>query len=191
MPTQERQVRKFSCVLENEPIGKDGARINAESLEEHLKDLKTLCPCSYWAIIHDQDKDENGEFKRNHTHVVLETQTRHTTLGVARLLGEAFGIALDRVSVRETRNQNQSIRYLMHLDDYDKTPYPPFDVITDCKDALNYACCSQEQELNWETLKKAIKASKNLEGIIERIGLKNYARYRAVIGDFIKFKREM
>lgn len=189
MPTQERQVRKFACVIENEP-NKDagGVTIAVESLEEHLKELKTLMPCNYWAIVHDQDKDDDGNFKRSHTHVVLETRTRHTCLGVVRLLAESFGVASDRVSVRETKNQNQAIRYLMHLDDFEKTPYPPFDVITDCPDNLNYAIQSTEQELNWETLKKAIHMSKNLDSLVSKIGLKNYSRYRAVIQDFVRFK---
>ena len=62
MPTSERQVKRFACVVENEPKeGKEGTIIKFDSLEEHLKELKQFLPCDYWAIIHDQDVNELGE----------------------------------------------------------------------------------------------------------------------------------
>lgn len=187
MPTSERQVKRFACVVENEPKqGKDGTIIKYDSLEEHLKDLKQVLPCDYWAIIHDQDADENGEVKRPHTHIVIEARSRHTCLGVIRAIAETFAVSQERVSVRETRNQIGSIRYLMHMDDYEKTPYPPFDVVTSSPDMLNYSIMTTEQDLTWEALKKAMNTSKNLPQVIEKIGLKNYARYRMVIADFFK-----
>lgn len=185
MPTQERQVRKFACVVECEPHDeKGGITIKEDSLEEHLKDLAVLLNTTYWAIIHDMDTDENGVIKRPHIHLVLETRSRHTCLGIVRAIADNFAICNERISVRETKNQNGAIRYLMHLDDFEKTPYPPFDVYTNNQEALNYAICSTEQELTWETLKKAIKGSKTKVQLIEKIGLKNYTRYSRVIDEF-------
>lgn len=187
MPSLEKQVRKFNCVIEatsKEVGGRNVAK--QEVIEESLRDLSIAMPCSYWAILHDLDIDEDtGELKRPHIHLVLNCNTRHTFLGVIRKISEAFGIAQNRVSVRETRNENSAIRYLMHMDDCEKQPYLPFDVVTNDREALNFAMLNQSEELTIESLIEAIGKSSNELELARKIGLKNYQRYRQTIHDLV------
>lgn len=185
MPTGEKQLRRFSCVVECLPLIESGRKLEKqEDIKASLDDLAFIMPTSYWAIVHDMDYDDDtGEVKRPHIHIVLETRTRHTFLGVVRKISEAFGIAKERVSVRETRNENASIRYLMHMDDPEKQPYLPFDVMTNDKEGLNVAILNSSAELNIEELIEIIANSRNELEVARKIGLKNYQRYRGVIRD--------
>lgn len=188
MPTKEKQIRKFALVIQALPDPQVGGRVinDFKTIEEGLKDLSVVLPCSYWAILHDMDvKEDTGELKTPHIHLVLDCNTRHTFLGILRKVSEAFGIAQERVSVRETRNQNSAIRYLMHLDDPEKQPYLPFDVITNEKEGLNMALLNNTPELDIETLIIAIGKSENELELARKIGLKNYQRYRATIQDLV------
>lgn len=186
MPTENKQTRKFSCVIECYSKIPEGRKIdNYDVLKESLQDMQIILPSSYWAIIHDMDYDEEtGELERKHIHLVLETKTRHTCLGVVRLLGEAFGISQTRVSVRTTRNEYSCIRYLMHMDNPEKQPYLPFDVVTNDQEGLNVAILNASAlELQIEDLIKVISESRNEMEVAQKIGLKNYQRYRGTIKD--------
>lgn len=185
MPTSEKQCRRFSCVIECLPKIPEGRKLlKQEEISASLEDLAYVMPTCYWAIVHDMDVNEDtGEIERPHIHLVLETKTRHTFLGVVRKISEAFGISKERVSVRETRNENASIRYLMHMDDPEKQPYLPFDVMTNDKEMLNVAILNSSLELNIEGLIEVISNSKNELEVARKIGLKNYQRYRSVIRD--------
>lgn len=192
MPTKELQTRKFDCAIWAKPkIGQVGLDISKyERFEESLKDFVQACPCQYWACLHDLDVYEDGEPKPIHWHLVIETNTRHTKTGIISLIGRAFGIHTDRVSVDVCKHQPLAIRYLMHMDDPDKEMYPAFDVLTNDQATLNQAIASAQSDLTIDALKKAIKKSDNPLDLCERIGLKNYQRYRSTINDLLPIVKE-
>lgn len=186
MPTLAKQIRRFNCVIECLPSeGQTGARYtDFDQISATLKDLSRGLPCSYWAIVHDQDLDEEtGQIKRPHIHLVMETQTRHTCLGVVRSIADGFGINQNRVSVRECKHLKLAIRYLTHLDDPEKAVYNPFDIIHNEQETLSEAMLSANDDLTIEALEKAIRSSRNEKELAYKIGLHNYNRYRATIRD--------
>lgn len=187
MPTKELQTRKFDCAIWAKPkLGEEGlSLIKYERFEEALKDFAQACPCSYWAILHDLDTYEDGSDKPPHWHLVIETMTRHTKTGIISLISKVMDINSDRVSVDVCRHQPLALRYLMHLDDPDKELYPVFDVLTNDQATLNQAIACATSELTIDALKKALIKSTSTLDLIERIGLKNYQRYRATISDLL------
>lgn len=189
MPTNEARLRRFSCVIEAKP--NEGVKAHEimtfGELETCCKELAQQLPSYYWAVLHDQDVTEEGEMKRPHIHLVLETSTRHTFLGVLRSVCSAFLVDETRVSVRECRQQPMMIRYLMHMDDPDKTPYNPFDVVTDDPSTLNQAITSPSQELTLDDLVKAIEKTDNPLDLARRIGLKNFKQYQRVIQELVPY----
>ena len=193
MPTLAKQIRRFNCVIEAlPPEGSTGALFtDFDKVGATLKDLSRGLPCSYWAIIHDQDIDEEtGEMKRPHIHLVIETQTRHTCLGIVRLIADGFGINQNRVSVRECKHLKLAIRYLLHLDDPEKALYNPFDIIHNEQETLSEAMLSASEDLTIEGLEKAIRSSRNEKELAYKIGLNNYNRYRASIRDLAPIIQE-
>lgn len=189
MPTIEARLRRFACVIEAQPH--EGVKAHEimtyGELETCCKELAQQLPCHYWAILHDNDFNEDGEMKKPHIHLVIECNTRHTFLGALRAISGAFLVDQDRVSVRECRQQPMMIRYLMHMDDPEKTPYCAFDVVTDDPATLNQAITSPTTDLTIDELISAITKSDTPLDLIRRIGLKNFKTYQRVIQEITPY----
>lgn len=192
MPTIEARIRRFACVIEAQPHeGVDGHKIlTQKELETCCKELSNNLTGSYWAVLHDNDTLEDGSPKRPHIHLVLECSTRHTFLGAMRSICSAFLVQQERVSVRECKQLPMMIRYLMHMDDPEKSPYVPFDVVTNDPAQLNSAILSPAQELDIETLVTHIKKSDNPLELARRIGLKNFKLYQRVIQEIAPYCKD-
>lgn len=182
MPTTLRRIRRVSCVLESRPPeGTKGKIITEHDLEACLRDYSLVVPCKFWAILHDNDFNFDGVLERPHFHIVLETKNKKTITGFIHDLADTFLIDPNRISVRETRNIIASIRYLMHMDDVEKTPYLPFDVITNNQSGLIEAISRPYDELTAEDLIKIVEESPDKLSLIRRVGLTNYQRYGRTI----------
>lgn len=143
----------------------------------------------YFGINHDKDITELGEVRKSHLHIVLKLKTKITKNGLLKKLATLLEIDITRISAQITRNQDLMIRYLMHIDNKEKEPYPPFEVITNRKDILNNAIKgeSEREDLTAESLILTIeKFGGNRLKIMGEIGLKNYTRFRGTIADIIE-----
>lgn len=142
----------------------------------------------YFGINHDKDITKDGEIRRSHLHIVLKLKTKITKNGLLRKLAILLEIDKARISAQITRSQDLMIRYLMHMDNKDKEPYPPFAVLTNREDILNNAIKgeSEREDLTAENLILTIeRLGGNRLRIMGEIGLKNYTRYRGTIADII------
>ena len=75
-----------------------------------------------WAyILHDKDTDENGVLKKPHIHWVGRATPRFLSV-VARFLG------LPENNIEVVKNFDNTVCYLIHLNDIDKYQYSPDDV---------------------------------------------------------------
>lgn len=75
-----------------------------------------------WAyILHDKDTDENGVLKKPHIHWVGRATPRYLSV-VANFLG------LPENNIEVVRNFDNTVCYLIHLNDIDKYQYSPDDV---------------------------------------------------------------
>lgn len=189
MPTKEKQSSLWFLVVEALPKCLEYGNTLTDSIlvQSCLKDLAQNYHAFFWATLHDSDLDENGELERPHWHIALDLRTRHTKQGIINILARCLSVAKERVSVRECRSLTRSIRYLMHMDNPEKTPYLPSDVITNDKSGLIQAMSCSSDDLNFTDLITAIKASKSPVELINRIGLRNYQRYRSTILDLLSY----
>lgn len=75
-----------------------------------------------WAyILHDKDTDENGVLKKPHIHWVGRATPRYLSV-VANFLG------LPENNIEVVKNFDNTVCYLIHLNDIDKYQYSPDDV---------------------------------------------------------------
>lgn len=179
------QSKEWSLVIETWNKEKEEIDITLEQVIERIKHETHY----YFAINHDKDTTENGELKRSHLHLVLKLKAKITLNGILRKLETLLEIDKNRISAEITRSQDLVIRYLMHMDNKDKTPYPPFAVITNRQDILKAAIKGEQEreDLTAENLIITIeKYGGNRLKIMSEIGLKNYTRFRGTIADIIE-----
>lgn len=138
----------------------------------------------YAFIFHNQDIDENGEYKTRHFHFVCELKTarRVSTLinGLATLLNlSPFAITCDKCVSMEG-----AIQYLVHKNDPDKFQYPRSLVVTNMSDddfTLYMDCETSKDEFG--RLYEVICRSMSKVDVIRAIGLSKYTRYYKAIDD--------
>ena len=71
----------------------------------------------YAYILHNKDKDNNGQFKKSHYHIIIKLDNASTIEALAKKLGLASNY------IQNIRNERAYIRYLIHFDDADKHQY--------------------------------------------------------------------
>ena len=80
---------------------------------------------SKWAyILHDDDKNEDGELKKAHFHVLFRSNRSYTPNGVAYTLGVPLS------ALCNVKSWKAAVRYMVHLDDPEKYPYPFEDIVS-------------------------------------------------------------
>lgn len=96
-------------------------------LERFLKEEKCCC------ILHDLDIDDNGLLKKPHYHYVIIFHN-------ARYY-DAFckDYNVPKHLVEPVRSKRGALRYLIHMDDHDKVPYPAQSVFGSAVDEFNMA----------------------------------------------------
>lgn len=143
----------------------------------------------FFGINHDKDITELGEIRKSHLHIVLKLKSKITKNGLLKKLATLLEIDIKRISAQITRSQDLMIRYLMHIDNKEKEPYPPFAVLTNRMDILNNAIKgeSEREDLTAENLILTIeRLGGNKLKIMAEIGLNNYTRFRGTIADIIQ-----
>lgn len=76
----------------------------------------------YACIVHDNDLDSKGEIKKSHTHVVLHFKNQRWRNSIALDLG------ITPNYLEKCRNLENSLKYLIHYNDFDKYQYDISDV---------------------------------------------------------------
>ena len=137
-------------------------------------------------ILHWKDTKENGEAKRPHMHCVLNLKGRMTKQSLINKLCELLNIEENRISVESVNNLRSCLRYLIHLDDIDKTKYDYEDILTNDEETLKRAIFYNEN-LSVEELQELCK-NMSLVEIIKLLGVEAYKKYRIVILDLIHFE---
>ena len=98
-----------------------------ESLPENWLDLlKDLHIQAFVSPLHDKDKDETGELKKPHYHIMLMYDNT-TTFDNAKSDFESFGVT---TLIKAVRSKKGMARYLCHMDDKDKYRYSEDDVLS-------------------------------------------------------------
>lgn len=185
------QSKEFAIVIE--ACDKDGVYdLGLDEYRSHLPDLARSMGCDYWTILHDSDFDDDGNRKRLHWHLVIRMKrSRRIKNAVIKGVAKSFGIEKERVSVLFSYDLETDIRYLMHLDDEEKTLYPMEDVITSDMRSLALAFAGSLNQLTMERLEDAyVAGGGTMVGIMRLIGIKLYRLNAVVIHDYINERKQ-
>lgn len=147
----------------------------------HLKSVYPFVAC----IIHDKDEDDNGNLKTIHIHAVLKTnRMRKATL--INDLTELLGLPEQCISAEKIGKFRRAIRYLIHMDDGDKTDYLPFDILTNDQHIVDNCFVNQIEEVTEEDLINVVRYEKTTSKILIKIGKENYKKWASIIHDLQK-----
>lgn len=107
---------------------------------ELINDLTESC-VHYAYILHDKDiaDEETGELKKEHIHFYARIPVKRSR----KAMSEDFGIPLNHIEY--ALSTENCIRYLIHLDNPEKTPYPRSEIIGNF-DFTKYLCDNNSKE---------------------------------------------
>lgn len=116
--SEKKQFRNFEFILYPESM-----------LEDAFKKISDMrIPC-YVSPLHDKDKDDNGEFKKEHYHVVFTYSGNKNPDNIRMIIDSLGGVAKPGLGF-VVQDKKTILRYLCHLDNPDKYQYNPTEVTT-------------------------------------------------------------
>lgn len=171
---------KFSLVLnDNELELFKNARnvVNKFMLQDDITIVYIAC------IMHDRDKDDHGDLKTKHYHVVLQLNSVCRIGTLLNRISDIFNCNINQVSIEKCSSLCMQSRYLMHLDDFDKVPYYMTEVVTNDTEVLErYHDMVFVRDLH-DLIAVVHRYHYDLEEIMVAIG--NYDKWRKYINDLI------
>lgn len=140
----------------------------------------------YFACLHDKDKYENGELKRPHIHIVINSMKRLRVKQVIRMFEEFATTNFENIRVEENLSLVYSVQYLLHINDVNKYQYDRKELLTNQPDTADALLIEtpKTNELTTQTLMDLIFSAKlNRIELINAIGIGKYQHYRQTIND--------
>lgn len=134
-------------------------------------------------IKHDKDKDEHGILKTVHYHVVIQFDCRYSFGTVIDFLTFTFKCNENQITIDKCNDLCAQSRYLIHLDDGDKEPYLPFDVVTNKQVELDKFFKTQKITSITQLISVVRSYHYDLEEIM--MNITNYDKWRRHICDLI------
>jgi hypothetical protein len=180
----ESPVRYWRCVVEK--YDADGN--NPIEMDVLVRCLAN-CDCTYFAILHDKDINDDGSIKRAHYHIVLDfSQTGKRLSTVLNLLSDGLACDKNRISCLKVLTAFGAIRYLVHMDDPTKFQYPTTDIVTNNEATLNLAL--KIRDINdFDGLMNILVSCDDIVDVIRVIGLETYSRYHYAIDKMYSYSR--
>lgn len=161
------------------------------------KDLKKYLDSedyvNYYAfILHNKDFDDNGEEKRPHFHIVLETIRPYAKGSILTDMAKELLVARECISIRAYDSCKLAVQYLVHKNDQDKAQYDILEVCSsDETRTIDYIDNDIEaDDLDIKDLCEICYNAKNIIDVYRTIGINNAKKYRWIIIDLLEQKRE-
>lgn len=105
--------------------------------------LKNIKGYRYYAfILHDKDLQDNGEYKKPHYHIIIKVDNACTIQALSNKIG------IPKNYIQFIRNERAYIRYLIHIDDEEKTQYNLSDIV--CSRSYNSKIMKSFDDLETE-----------------------------------------
>jgi len=169
--------RQFIAIIE-QVDNETGQIIENADLVKMLNEVAI----NYYFILHDKDTD-NGVTERPHYHLVFTTAKRVRLGTMLNRISKILHIPKVVITIDIAFNYNYHIRYLMHLDDKEKYPYDPNDIITNDEKGLEFAQRSRTDKIDTETLIESCGQTKSRIALMRLIGIGNYITFYRAIDD--------
>ena len=159
--------------------------------EEHREALDKISKSyDYAGIIHDkdtwteEDEKENpehkqGEFKKEHIHIVLRTPNATWNIALCKELG------IDEKFCEQAKNIDNALQYLIHYNDADKATYEVNDVFGSLRTKL-IESINKVEKSEGEKVVELIAFIRDYEGVLT---ITEFAEYCARNGYWAEFRR--
>ena len=145
----------------------------------------------YYACVHDKDKDDHGNLKRCHMHIVICSMKRLRVKQVIRYFEDIAQTNFENVRVEEVLSLVYSVQYLLHINDVNKYQYTREELLTNQSDNADAMLIEtpKTNELTTQTLMDLIfNANCSRVELINSIGIGKYQHYRQTINDLIDYR---
>ena len=173
----------FSIVLHDS--GADVFKSSNYILHQIMCDEKDVIFCA--VILHTKDwLEEENRFKHPHYHVVITFGGSYRVQTIINWLSELFHANINQIGCEKCNSVSMQVRYLIHLDDFDKYQYKEYEIETNNKDVVHRYMMEIKKIVDVNDLFVIMNEYKNLKELIRVIGLENYRKYRSVILDVRK-----
>lgn len=136
-------------------------------------------------ILHDRDYNELGDKKTLHYHLVIKFQNRFRVGSIINYIVDKFHCNANQVQIEKCIDIGAQARYLIHLDNREKTQYRVDEVFTNNSDTYNYYL-SHLRVLDERDLINIIERFHSKKEIFLRLGFKQYSKYSRIINDLMK-----
>jgi len=133
----------------------------------------------YAMIEHNQDKNENGELKKSHVHIVIAFPNAKWNTSVAEELG------ITPNYIEKCRDMDKALEYLIHYNDNTKFQYDIDDVQGNLKNQLKKILLNDGKDENQKVL-ELFDYIENYPYMIEEI---DFFKYAASIGMYDVVRR--
>ena len=151
--------------------------------------LNTLMCCGKdWifvaCVLHDKDFDvERKCYKTQHYHVVITFGGSYRVGTILNLICDEFHCNENQVSIEKCNSVPMQVRYLVHLDDFDKHQYDFADIHSNRMDIVDKYLHQVKKIVDEQDLFSIMKEYPVLQDLIGIIGLDQYKKWRVVIQD--------
>lgn len=129
-------------------------------------------------IVHDKDKDENGELKKEHVHVMCRFGNARFVSSISKELG------IPENYIHKCGSLEKYGRYLIHADDPDKAQYLLEDVVGDLRPLVAKALEHQKTEDE-----KVLAVVELLDSISSPLNIKQFIVIMAQNGLYAEVRR--
>lgn len=127
--------------------------------------------------------DDLHQYKTPHYHVVIEFSCRYRIGSVINWISDLFHCNANQVSCEKCVCLSSQVRYLIHLDDFDKYHYDEFDIKSNNKDLVHRYIKEVRAIADVHDLYAIMEEYPKLAELIAVLGLEQYKKWRAVITD--------
>ena len=138
-------------------------------------------------ILHELDwLHDEGRYKTSHYHVVIQFAGSYRVETIINWISDLFHANKNQISCEKCNSISSQVRYLIHLDDFDKYQYADSNIVTNRRDLVDKYLREIHKIADISDLLAIMREYRRLEDLISVIGLDNYRKYRCVIQDLRK-----
>ena len=137
-------------------------------------------------IYHDKDYNEVNDLKTPHYHLCLKFQDRFRVRSILNYIVDKFHCNENQVQIQKCTDFGAQVRYLVHLDNKDKYPYPKEDVVCSDEKTLDYYF-SHLRVLDERDLVRIVEMFPNKRDLFLKLGFKQYSKYLRIINDLLRY----
>lgn len=156
---------------------------NVDNVFLEFKTHDAITPIYLACIKHDRDKAEDGHFKTEHYHVVVQFNKVARLGTIINYISDMFKCNTNQISIDKCSSLCMQSRYLLHADDFDKAEYFLTEVRCNDMDCFNrYLALVIVRDIH-DLIKVVKKYHYDLEEIMQNVA--HYDKWRRYINDLI------